>query len=286
MTENLSLNDRTQRGAFFGRRGRVAVATAVAILLVLLLAGWIARHFIVSAPGDDDDARRHWQRAQELIAAREFTPATGELAQCLEAWPYNAEANFLMARTWRRAGSLSNSKVYLERAQALRWPKRQIDLERQLRRAQVGNVWDVEESLIELVNTQPAEEIIVLEALVAGFMETDRLIDVIALTNTWANRYPEDWLPLILRGNAELRLYGKSSDAARDFRRVLELKPRDVDAQLALAQVLTNKGDYLEAIPYYESCLSNESVNATDVLFGLVTCQFSLTSIDQARATL
>jgi tetratricopeptide (TPR) repeat protein len=286
MSGSLSLNDRNQRGAITERRrGRAAVAVVVIILLVLVGAGWMARHFLLSAP-QQDDARRHWRRAQELIAAREFSQATDELSQCLEVWPYNAEANFLMARTWRRAGHFTTWSMYLRRAETLRWPKKQLDLERQLRRAQIGDIWDVEDSLFNVLNSQPAEELIILEALVAGLMATDRLIDAIALTTTWIERYPDDWLPHILRGNAELRLYGKPSDAAKDFQRVLELKPHDPDAELALAQVLTNKGDYQEAIPYFESCLSSESVNPAEALFGLATCQFSLGSIDQARTTL
>jgi tetratricopeptide (TPR) repeat protein len=287
MSEILPLNDRNQRGRIIGwRAGRAAVALTIVALLVLIAAGWMVRHFLFPASREEDDARRHWRRAQELIAAREFFQATDELTQCLEAWPYNAEANFLMARTWRRAGHFTTWRIYLQRAETLRWPKKQLDLERQLRRAQIGDVWDVEESLIELLNKPPPEETIILEALVAGFMAADRLIDVIALTTTWIDRYPEDWLPHILRGNAELRLYGKSSEAAKDFQRVLELKPHDPDAHLALAQVLANQGDYNEAIPHFELCLSSEALDATEVLFGLATCQFSLGSTDQARAAL
>src|SRR5947199_9396882 len=73
-------------------------------MLLLLAAGWMIRHLLFSSRSDDGDAHGHWRRAQELIAAREFPQATDELSQCLEAWPYNAKANFLMARTWRRAG--------------------------------------------------------------------------------------------------------------------------------------------------------------------------------------
>jgi tetratricopeptide (TPR) repeat protein len=264
---------------------RVAIVVFGASAILLILAGWAASHFFRPTPAIDN-AQSHWQRAQELIARREFPQAADDLAHCLEAWPLSAEANFLMARTVRRAGHPSSSKVYLDRAEILRWPKKEIDLERQLRRAQVGNVWDMEDSLIDLLNTRPPEEVIILEALVAGFMEADRLIDVIALTTTWAEHFPDDWLALILRGNAELRLYGKPSSAAKDFQRVLELKPNDPDAHLALAQVLTNQGDFKEAIPHFQTCLSSQPADPTEGLFGLATCQFSLGQTDQARATL
>jgi len=265
------------------RNSMLVLITAAA--LILLLVGWTVRHFLRSPPRPDD-AQTHWRRAQEFIATRDFSEAADHLVQCLEAWPLSAEANFLMARTLRRAGHPGKSKFYLDHAEVLRWPKKQIDLERKLRRAQVGDVWDVEDSLIDLLNTQPPEEVIILEALVAGFMASDRLIDVIALTDVWADRYPDDWLALILRGNAQLRLYGKPGSAAKDFERVLELKPNDPDAHLALAQVLNNQGDFKEAIPHFEACLSSKTEDLTEALFGLANCQFSLGYTDQARATL
>src|SRR5206468_8595541 len=108
------------------------------------------------------------------------------------------------------------AKVHLDRAAVLQWPQQQIRLERQLRRAQTGDIWTIEQSLLDRLNTQPAEEVIapeafeeviILEALVHGLMQIDRLEDVLSLTSTWIERYPDDWLPLIYRGNAQLRLF-------------------------------------------------------------------------------
>src|SRR6266581_4566124 len=94
-----------------------------------------ARRLLSSAP-QVDDAQAHWHAAQVAIDHREFSEATNHLTRCLESWPYNAEAHFLMARTSRRAGDLVNWRIHLDRAEVLRWPKKQIALERQLRRAQ------------------------------------------------------------------------------------------------------------------------------------------------------
>jgi tetratricopeptide (TPR) repeat protein len=269
---------------FASRAGRWNIIAIVTTGFVLLLAGWSAKH-LFQAPADEN-AQTHWQQAQKHIAERQFVDAAGHLAHCLESWPYNAEAHFLMARTARRAGQLSPWQFHLERAEILGWPKKQIYLERLLRKAQVGDVWDVETSLIDFLNTKPPDEVIILEALVDGFMISDRLIDVIAFTTTWAERYPEDWLPLMLRGNAISRLYSKSGEATKDFQRALELKPNNADAHLALALALTNQGDFKEAIPQYQSYLSSQPVNPTNALFGLATCQLSLGHNDQARDTL
>ncbi len=272
--------------------GRTSIVAFAAVGLMLSLAGWTASYFFRSAPSTADDPRAHWQKAHEAIAVREFPEAAAHLLHCLQSWPFNAAAHFLMARTCRRAGQLRKWKIHLDRAEILGWPQKQIDLERQLRRAQVGNVWDVEGPLLDLLNTHAPEEVItpeeviILEALVGGFMENDRLIDVIALTTTWSNRYPADWLPLIYRGNAELRLYGKSSEAAKDFERVLELKPNDPEAHLALAHVLTDKGQFQDALPHYQFCLRSHPDDPTEALFGLATCQYSMGDTQEARARL
>src|SRR5262249_13103578 len=189
-----------RRSVSAGRAGRMLGVGLGAAMLILLIA-LTARYCFRSSP-PASAAQSHWQQAQEEIADREFTQAVSHLAQCLESWPYNAEAHFLMARTCRRSGDLNQWKVHLAWAEALRWPKDQIKLERQLRRAQVGDIWEVEDTLFNLLNTQPPEEVIILESLVNGFIENDRLLDVVALTTTWINRFPKDWLPLVYRGNA------------------------------------------------------------------------------------
>ena len=267
------------------RAGRISILAVSVLGLVLVLAGWTARRLFSRAPAADD-AQTHWHAAQEAIAAYQFSEAAVHLTRCLESWPYNAEAHFLMARTSRRGGNLVQWKIHLDRADILRWPKKQIELERQLRRAQVGDIFDVETSLLDLANTLPPDEVIILEALVNGYMENDCLLDVVALTTTWIQRYPEDWLPLIYRGNAQLRLYGKPAEAVKDFQRVLELKPEIPATHLALAQVLTNDGQFNEAAPHFQYCLDHQPEDPIPALFGLATCQYSMGKTELARETL
>jgi tetratricopeptide (TPR) repeat protein len=274
-----------QRNVQTARKPGNLIFAIVAGVFILLAAGLGARYFFRPSPLPNE-AQSYWQKAQEAIANREFTEAASHLGHCLESWPYNAETHFLMARCYRRAGNLVDWKTHLDRAEKLRWPKEQITLERQLRRAQVGDIWEVEDKLFDLVNTQPPEEVIILEALVNGCIENDRLFDVIALTTTWIDRFPKDWLPLVYRGNAQLRLYGKPAEAVKDFQHVLELKPDNPEAHLALALVLTNDGQYKEAIPHYQFCLEHEPLDPSEALFGLASCQYSIGKTDEARETL
>src|SRR5262245_31875998 len=48
------------------------------------------------------NAAFYWDEAHKAMEEREFGLAQQHLAKCLEAWPLNAEAHFLMARTCRR----------------------------------------------------------------------------------------------------------------------------------------------------------------------------------------
>ena len=264
--------------------GRIGVLTLTGGAATLLLGGLLAGHFFRSAP-ESNDARRDWILAQKTIASRDFPQAVVHLTTCLQSCPFNAEAHFLMARTCRRAGWLKDWKTHLQEAAFLQWPMEQIDFEKQLQRAQIGDVWNVEDSLLEQLNERPPEEPLILEALVNGLVLNDRLTDVLLLTTKWNEAFPEDWLPLIYRGNARLRLNGKTEDVIDDFKRVLELKPDDVEANLALAMVLANNGDVGRAFPHFEACRASMPDDPR-VLFGIAYCQHSLGMNQEARVTL
>ncbi len=262
--------------------GRIVVLALMGA--ALLLGGLLAGHFFKSAP-EPSDAHRDWILAQKTIASRDFSQAVVHLTTCLQSCPFNAETHFLMARTCRRAGWLKDWKTHLQEAAFLQWPMEQIDFEKQLQRAQIGDVWNVEDSLLEQLNNRPPEEPLILEALVNGLVLNDRLTDVVLLTTKWNEAFPEDWLPLIYRGNARLRLNGKTEDVIDDFKRVLELKPDDVEANLALAMVLANNGDVGRAFPHFKACRASMPDDPR-VLFGIAYCQHSLGMNQEARVTL
>jgi tetratricopeptide (TPR) repeat protein len=266
------------------RAGRLPLMAFLAVG-VLVVAGYILSPRFRGTPHPADPAS-HWRSAELALKERDFPQAAAHLAHCLEAWPFNAEAQFQMARTSRRAGQLARWKKHIDRAESLLWPKDQIDLERKLRQAQVGRVWDVEESLMEILNRHTKDEVIILEALISGYLENDRLADVIFLCSRWSDRFHNDYLPLIYRGNARLRLNGKSSNAVKDFERVLELKPNHPEAHLSLAIVMADDGLFKQAVPHFQFYLENQPDDSTSALYGLASCQYSLGNFRAARALL
>jgi tetratricopeptide (TPR) repeat protein len=263
--------------------GRFLAFSILLIALASIVVGLMARNYLGPAPGLNE-AKANWQAAHEAIAVREYPQALAHITSCLEKWPFNAELHFLAARTCRRAGDLNTAQAHLARAQALLWPEPQIILEAQLLRAQAGDVWEVENRLLEKLNTRPPEEVFILEALVSGLMVNDRLDDVLFLTSTWIDSFPEDWLPRIYRGNAQLRL-GKTEEAIQDFQRVLELKPDHPESHLALAIILADSGQFEKALPHFQASISRQAEDAR-VLFGLAFCQYSLGQNQEARLAL
>jgi tetratricopeptide (TPR) repeat protein len=273
------------RGRIRGQKWNVLFLTVCITVtgLLFVVAGLSARHFFTSSPSNDVES--HWRQAQAAIAAREFPSAIAHLTQCLESCPFNAEAHFLMGRTCRRAGLLSDWKIHMDQASILNWPRNEIELEQKLQRAQVGDLWTVEDSLMKRLNTDPPEKVVILEAVVNGLMVNDRLVDVLQVTSTWIEEYPEDWLPLIYRGNARLRLNGKTEEVVDDFKRILELKPDEVESHLSLAMVLANNGDVERALPHFQACTVRMPEDPR-VLFGIAYCQYTLGMSREARETL
>lgn len=274
------------RGGMSGKKlnGPFLAFSILLIGLVLILAGLTARNFLSPTPRANE-AEADWLAAHEAIGVREYPQALAHITNCLERWPFNAELHYLAARTCRRAGDLNTAQAHLARAAVLRWPQPQINLEAQLLRAQAGDVWDVETPLLARLNTGPPEEVIILEALVNGLMVNDRLDDVLVLTSTWIDSFPEDWLPRIYRGNARLRINGKTEEAIQDFQRVLELRPDNPESHLALAIVLANSGEFDKALPHFQACINSQAEDAR-VLFGLAFCQYSLGRNQEARLAL
>jgi tetratricopeptide (TPR) repeat protein len=236
----------------------------------------------------EQNAIFHWEEAQKAMDDREFTLAREHLGKCLEKWPFNAEAHFLMARAWRREQGPTYPRhwqQHLIEAAQLQWPKEQIDFEIQLQQAQRGDVWSVEAQLKEALNTKSEPEIeMILEALAEGYLKNHRLAKLLELTEPWIERLPNDWLPHLYRGRLQ-SLEGTRAQAIEEYQTVLKLNPLHNGAQLLLASALVDDGKFKEALAVYERYLQENPGDANG-LFGVANCQFSLGKTLPARAAL
>ena len=259
-------------------------AAAGVVVLLLAVGGWLG----IKDPWNwlhraDDSVELDWQQAQAAIADRNFDLAEQHLRHCLEAWPFNAETNFLMARTLRREGDYEQWTKYLSRADYLGWPEEQLQLERKLKEAQRGNIWRIEAELLDLLDDPPAEEPLIYEALAQGYLANERLDGVYRLTTTWIQRYPNDWLPVLYRGRAA-QLHGLGEKAIEDYQQVLSVRPDQESAHLWLGETLMADTQLQEALDQFETYIARHP-NDPDVLVAAANCQFNLSRNEEARKT-
>jgi tetratricopeptide (TPR) repeat protein len=239
-------------------------------------------------PDRETSAAKHWEEAQKAMEDREFSLAQKNLAHCLQIWPFNAEAHFLLARACRREQGpfyLRPWQQHLMEAAQLQWPKEQIDFEIQLQQAQMGDVWSVEPALQEALQSKSGPEVeMVLEALAEGYLRNHSLAKMLDLTGPWIERSPEAWLPHLYRAHMQYR-EGSRTQAIEEYRTVLKLNPVHSGAQLLLAGALMDDGQFKEALAMYQAYLQENPGDAKG-LFGLANCQFSLSKTAAARAAL
>jgi predicted Zn-dependent protease len=257
----------------------VCALFAVAALAYAGLGSWHRR-----ARSPDNHESDPWQQALRAIETGDLPLAQTCLNRCATNWPLNAEVHFLLGRTCRRMGATVGWQTHLHKAKLLGWPEEQIKFERQLQQAQSGDIWKVEDKLTEYLNAFHPEEGLIFEALAKGYLELYSLFDLERLTDLWLERYPNDWRPRLYRGRT-FHIAHTPDRAISEYRRVLDIKPDQADAQLWLAGALTLDGQFEEALTRFQTYLQSHP-NAPAAMLGIANCQFSLGQTDAARATL
>jgi tetratricopeptide (TPR) repeat protein len=232
--------------------------------------------------GPDNSVRDQWEQAKKASDEGDADLAKSHLEQVLAVCPLYAPAQFLMARNCRRTQDAA-SWLYLLQAESLGWPRREVDLERRLLQAEAGDIWNVEEALLDELNRLPPEESLILEGVVRGYLNSGRLTDAEAIATAWIKRHPGDWQAYLYRGRAYQGL-GQMNDAIGDYREALKIQPNSVGARLWCADALLASHDYENALNNYQAYLMLMP-DDQEALFAVAECQFSL-GRPEAKATL
>jgi Tfp pilus assembly protein PilF len=162
----------------------------------LLLAALVG---IAACQSDEEEARGHLARAEELRAAGDTSAAFVELRSALALDPTSAEINFLLGEALRASRQPGKARFYYQEARRLA-PER---VDAYLAEARI------------LARAQPEEARALLDAALArepGSAEAWRLSAVVSLAE------------------------GRASAALDAARRASELEPQDFEAQLLLGQ--------------------------------------------------
>jgi tetratricopeptide (TPR) repeat protein len=266
---------------------RHPVWTVGGLVALGVLAGAVSAQrlpWLGGKPVPEDGAGSHWEQAQEALEAQDFPRARIHLSHCLETWPVNAEAHFLMARSCRRADDGAGWQRHLKNAEILQWPKEALALERRLMQAQVGDVRGAEPALVGYLERQHPDELLIYEALAKGALEADRLHDVLHWTTAWLERHPDAWQPRLYRGRC-FHLGRSLHRAIAEYRRVLEARPDQVQVRLWLAGSLMLDGQFADALAEFQHYLQSRGDDPA-ALLGAANCQLSLNQPEAARAAL
>jgi predicted Zn-dependent protease len=136
-------------------------------------------------------------------------------------------------------------------------------------------------------NARPAGPPSPAETLKAGTrsaLESYRVRDALAFAMTWVERSPKSARAWFWRGRVYERV-GQLADARHDYRRALELDPKDAEARLRLGEVLLEANDPPRASKHFE-LLHKRRRDDPDVLLGLARCRFLTGRPDDARELL
>jgi predicted Zn-dependent protease len=222
-------------GVLRRRPGRVVL---VLLLLVLISVGLYVPGRLLWAEGE-------LHAAQNAFDARQLSEARLHLVEYLEVWPNSAAAHLLMARTARRAGFFAEAERRLDICERIEGANEATGLERALLVVQQGDL-SGEASLRGQLEQKPAESEMIREALLQGYRKNYLLQKMLRLLDGWLEEQPGNTYALLQRAWVRER-QNVVSLAIVDYRRALRSDPKDVPAQLALAQALLRDGQPREA---------------------------------------
>ncbi len=262
---------------------RPICATLVVAGLLALACGGYAVFWRGRSP-TPEPVEDPWSQAQQALAADHLPRATEHLRRTLEAWPFYAKAHFLLARACRRSDDMAGWQHHLYRAEALQWPRDQIDRERRLLRAQAGRLRDVDRVLLASLDSFHTDTGLIFEAVVRGYLESYRLQEAVTWANRWLERYPDDYRSWLYRGRA-FYLNGTRGQALADYQRAWELKPGQPTLRLWLAGALMVTGQFREALSHFEASLQDQP-DHPNALLGAANCLLELNRKDEAQARL
>jgi tetratricopeptide (TPR) repeat protein len=265
-------------------RQHPGLALLVLALLVVLGAAstLIARQ--VRAELYLQSAEQHLELADHFHRQTHLDLARDNLTRCLEVWPQSGKIHFLLARVERRSGAGLEAARELQLAEKLGWVTEAIELERALQQAQKGDLHPVEKALHVIIEEGHPERTLVLEALSQGYLENYQLTWARDCLNQWLEIQPDNTQALSWRGQVHV-LLGRSNDALRDYRRVVQLDNDADDARARLADLLLGSHEVTVALTHFER-LQGKKPDDPEVLLGLARCQVELGQTDEAIQTL
>ncbi len=241
---------------------------------LLLGAGLLALLLAWGGKTAWDHQRLHsWRGAvPDAVSRRNFALAFELLQKCLSLDPDNAELHFLAARVARRGEAYAAAVTHLNKARQLGWDPEAWQLEQALGRVQQGHMpAPLEKSLQRAVDTDHPEAILILEALVQGYLRQLRFGSCRSALERLLRRQPQHIQGLLWQARVSEHLQNLEA-AAKSYHQVLQLDPEHDPTRLQLGELLLGIGRVDEAQEQFEKVVARQS-GAGQALLGLARCR-------------
>lgn len=251
--------------------------------LLLILVFLLVIGAGLSVPYRSWRGRTRLEAARTALAARQFDRARADLETYLKDRPNSAEANLLLARTFRRAGQFDDAEVRLDVCDLLRADAEAVALERVLIAVQQGDL-SLEKELWAQVRGGHAEAALILEALARGYRKNYLLQPMLDALRAWLEREPGCVEALLLRG----WVHEQNKDypyAVEEYRRAVAADPGHEEARVRLAQGLVLLGNLTEAVSLFKDLRQRRPADPR-VGLGLAQCWRHLGRGREARQLL
>jgi tetratricopeptide (TPR) repeat protein len=221
---------------------------------------------------------------QRALARREFAQAQRAFEHYLWYRPRSAAAHLLAARAARRGDAPADAERHLTACQELAGVRPDSALEWSLLRAQQGDLGEVEQELRSLSARDGPDTAVILEALVKGYLASERPGDALDTADALLRREPDHPGAHLWRALAAEALHHRA-EALPDYRRAVELDPGSDEARLRLADCLAFLGQPREAVAQYEYLLRRRP-DDPEALYGLARCRYDAHEPEEAARLL
>lgn len=214
-----------------------------------------------------------WRGAvPDALAKRNFALAYELLQKCLSLDPDDPQLQFLAGRVARRGEAYGVAVRHLQTAGQLGCDPQVLQLEQALLRVQQGDMTaPLEKSLQQAVDHDHPETILILEALVQGYLRQLRLGSCLSALERLLSRQPEHIQGLLWHARVSEHLHNLEA-AAKNYHQVLRLDPEHVPTRLQLGELLLGIGRVDEAQQQFEKIFAQRPRQAEAIL-GLARCR-------------
>ncbi len=227
-------------------------------------------------------ARQQWRSAERALNEGRYPDAQQGFKRCLRFWPNDVHAHVMAARSFRLTGDFVDAEKYLNECLKLqRGASDEVQIEFLLMRVQRGEVDQLTETLMHLVDQQHPQSATILDTCASAYLFNHRYRPALKCIERWVTIDPAAARPHQLRGwvyeEMNLRV-----DAMKEYKQALQLDPSLVPVRLRLAEMLINEKQPLEALPHLQ-ILRQQFPDRADVMARLGQCRYLQGQNEEAR---